>query len=265
MRDPAAARVYTELMKPEALRQLLQEVKDGRCDLEAALDRLRDLPFEDLSDLKLDHHRALRTGFPETVMGEGKTLEQIRRAVESLVASGTGALVTRLEETAGATLSGIFPQGTWHGPARIFEIPPRSRPEPAGLVAVVSAGTSDIPVAEEAAVTARAFDARVETAYDIGVAGIHRLLAHADLLRSARVVIVVAGMDGALASVVGGFVPGVVIAVPTSRGYGASFGGLAALLGMLNGCASGILVCNIDNGYGAGVAAARINGLAGKL
>jgi NCAIR mutase (PurE)-related protein len=248
-------------MDPKALRDLLEQVRAGRCDVEAALDRLRRLPFEDLAEIKLDHHRALRTGFPETVFGEGKTLSQIHRAVQGLAASGCGALVTRVPEPVRHELLEAFPAGTWHEAARIFELPQDSRPEPTGLVAVISAGTSDVPVAEEAAVTARAYSARVETAYDVGVAGIHRLLAHQDLLRSARVVVVVAGMDGALASVVAGMFPGVVIAVPTSIGYGASFGGLAALLSMLNGCAAGILVCNIDNGYGAGVAAARINRL----
>jgi pyridinium-3,5-biscarboxylic acid mononucleotide synthase len=193
------------------------------------------------------------------VLGRGKTTAQILRAVESLSAGENGALVTRVPEEAVAPLRARFPHGHWHEAAGIFEVERPQRPVPAGLVAVLTAGSSDVSVAEEAAVTARAFDARVETAYDVGVAGIHRLLAHRDLLQQARVVVVAAGMEGALASVVAGLVPGVVIAVPTSVGYGASFGGLAALLGMLNSCASGVLVCNIDNGYGAGVAAARIN------
>ncbi len=248
-------------MRTESLKRLLDEVRAGTVAPEEALDRLRGLPFEDLVDLKLDHHRSIRTGFPETVLGQGKTPEQIERAVERLAASGTGAFVTRLPEETGAALAARFPGGTWHAIARIFEVPPPERPEPVGLVSVISAGTSDMPVAEEAAITARAFGARVETSYDVGVSGLHRLLAQRPLLERARVVVVAAGMEGALASVVAGLVPGVVIAVPTSVGYGASFGGLAALLTMLNSCASGVLVCNIDNGYGAGVAAARINRL----
>jgi len=246
-------------MRKEDLQQLLEAVRDGRLDPEAALERLQHLPFEDLEDLKLDHHRALRTGVPETVWGQGKSLDQIRRALERLSSGGRGALVTRLPEAFAPALAAAFPGGVWHEAARVFQIPPHQPAAERGLVVVVTAGTSDIPVAEEAAVTARVFGARVESAYDLGVAGIHRLFAHRALLREARVVIVVAGMEGALASVVAGLVPGVIVAVPTSVGYGASFGGLAALLAMLNSCASGVLVTNIDNGYGAGVAAAKIN------
>jgi NCAIR mutase (PurE)-related protein len=252
-------------MRPEAIRRLLEEVRSGAVPVERAFERLRDLPFEDMDDLKLDHHRSLRTGIPETVLGQGKTLEQIRRAVRSLAGSGTGALVTRLPADSGRALLVEHPEGIWHEAARIFEIPPRERSPQVGQVAVVTAGTSDVPVAEEAAVTARAFGARVDTLFDVGVSGLHRLLAHRSTLLGARVVVVVAGMEGALASVVAGIVPGVVIAVPTSVGYGASFGGLAALLAMLNSCGSGVLVTNIDNGYGAGVAAARINALGGAV
>ncbi len=248
-------------MDEDRLRRLLEEVRAGALSVEGAAERLRGLPFEDLGDLKPDHHRALRTGFPETIFGQGKTPEQILRAVGALSAAGAPALVTRTPPEAEALLQTRFPAGRWHPAARLFEIP-AVEPAPAeGLVVVLSAGTADLPVAEEAAVTARAFGARVEAVQDAGVAGIHRLLAHRELLRSARVLVVVAGMEGALPSVVGGLVPGAVIAVPTSVGYGASFGGLAALLAMLNSCAAGVLVTNIDNGHGAGIAAARINRL----
>lgn len=246
----------------EALRALLEQVRRGELELDAAMERLEQLPLEDLGDLKLDHHRALRTGLPETVFGQGKTRDQIRRAVEGLAAQGSSVLVTRLEAAVGEELAATWPGSTFHAAARVFHLPGSDLQPPVGLVAVVSAGTSDLPVAEEAAVTARAFGAEVVATHDVGVAGIHRILAQRDLLKRARVVIVVAGMEGALASVVAGLVPTVVLAVPTSIGYGASFGGLAALLAMLNSCGSGVLVSNIDNGYGAGVAAARINRLA---
>jgi len=249
-------------MHSERLKRMLEEVRAGRLDVDEAMARLTRFPTDDLEDLQLDHHRPLRTGIPETIYGEGKTYDQIERAVRSLDGAGAGVLVTRLNREKGERLVGGFPQGTWHPVARIFEIDPDPKPVAIGRVAVVCAGTSDIPVAEEAAVTARALGASVESAHDLGVSGIHRILSHRDLLREARVVIVVAGMEGALASVVAGLVSAVVIAVPTSVGYGAAFGGLAALLGMLNSCGSGVLVVNIDNGYGAGVAAARINRLA---
>lgn len=248
-------------MQSDSIRRLLEEVQRGDLSVDAAFERLRHLPFEDLDDLKIDHHRALRTGFPETVFGGGKSLDQVVRALTRITADGGGALATRLSPEMGEALSAQFSQGRWHAAAGIFEVLPREPLPPIGHVAVVAAGTSDLSVAEEAAVTARAFGARVETAYDVGVAGLHRLLAHRTMLGAARVVVVVAGMEGALASVVAGLVSGVVVAVPTSVGYGASFHGLAALLAMLNSCGSGVLVCNIDNGFGAGVAAARINRL----
>lgn len=246
-------------MDPLALRALLDDVAQGRLAPADALERLRGYPFDDLGDLKLDPHRPLRTGFPETIFGAGKALDQILRAAGSLAGRGLPVLVTRLDPAHAEALRAQFPDGRWHPAGRIFELPPPAPPRETGHVVVVTAGTSDLPVAEEAAVTARAFGARVEMIQDAGVAGIHRLLAHRAALAAARVVVVVAGMEGALPSVVGGLVPGVVIAVPTSVGYGASFQGLAALLAMLNSCAAGVLVCNIDNGHGAGVAAARIN------
>ncbi|MFN8546694.1 MAG: nickel pincer cofactor biosynthesis protein LarB [Candidatus Eisenbacteria bacterium] len=249
-------------MNRESLRALLREFEAGRTPLEGVLDRLSRMPLEDLGDLKLDHHRALRTGIPETIFGQGKTDDQVLRAVEALAAAGSAALATRLSVELGTTLMERWPRGEWNATARVFHLPEAEVRAPAGLVAVVSAGTADLPVAEEAAVTASAFGARVERAYDVGVAGLHRIVGQRDLLERAHVVIVAAGMEGALPSVVAGLVSSVVIAVPTSIGYGASFGGLAALLAMLNSCGSGVLVCNIDNGYGAGVAAARINALA---
>ena len=251
-------------MDRDALREMLAQIAAGSITVEDALHRLERFPLDDLGDLKLDHHRALRTGIPETIFGQGKTKDQILRAVESLVAAGSPVLVTRLASDVGELLAERWREGEWHPSGRIFALARPDAPAPVGLVAVVSAGTSDQPVAEEAVLTARALGANVERAYDVGVAGLHRVVAQRDLLKRARVVIVVAGMEGALASVVAGLVPSIVIAVPTSIGYGASFGGLAALLAMLNSCGSGVLVANIDNGYGAGVAAARINRLAEK-
>ena len=248
-------------MDVQRLRSLLDDIAAGRVTPDAAIERLRALPYEDLDDLKLDHHRSLRTGFPETVYGAGKSPEQIGRAGGGLAGRGSAALVTRLDATTAQALRARHPEGVWHEAARIFELPAPAPVSPSGLVLVVAAGTSDLPVAEEAAVTARAFGARVETIHDAGVSGLHRLLSHRARLADARVIVVVAGMEGALPSVIGGLVSGVVIAVPTSVGYGASFGGVAALLGMLNSCAAGVLVCNIDNGHGAGIAAARISRL----
>ena len=248
-------------MNASKLRQLLEEVAGGGRSVEEAMNDLRSLPFEDLGDLKLDHHRALRTGIPETVYGEGKSLEQVVQATRRLGASHGSVLATRLSEDFGRALQEEFPRGIWYPRGRVFHVPAEPPPEPKGQVVVLSAGTSDIAVAEEAAVTARAYGAGVESVFDVGVSGLHRLLDQRDVLDGADVVIVVAGMEGALPSVVAGLVDSVVIAVPTSVGYGASFRGLAALLGMLNSCGSGVLVCNIDNGYGAGVAAARIGAL----
>lgn len=244
------------------MRELLREFEAGRTSIDGVIDRMAHMPLEDLGDLKLDHHRELRTGIPETIFGQGKTDDQVLRAVDALAAAGSAALATRLSSELGERLQARWSNGEWNGTARVFHLPGGEIKEPAGLVAVVSAGTADLPVAEEAAVTARAFGAQVERAYDVGVAGLHRIVGQRDLLERANVVIVAAGMEGALPSVVAGLVSSVVLAVPTSIGYGASFGGLAALLAMLNSCGSGVLVCNIDNGYGAGVAAARINSLA---
>ncbi|MFC1526962.1 nickel pincer cofactor biosynthesis protein LarB [Candidatus Latescibacterota bacterium] len=247
-------------MNAESLKQLLASVADGSVAPDQAMERLRSLPFEDLGFAHVDHHRSLRKGYPETIFCQGKTTEQTLAIAERIAASGSLMLATRIDEDTARALCERLP-GAVHDPvARTVVLRPEGDPgEETGMVAVVSAGTSDVPVAQEAVVTARSMGARVEAIYDVGVAGIHRLLAYADRLRKARVIVVVAGMEGALASVVGGLVDSPVIAVPTSVGYGASFNGLAALLTMLNSCASGVLVVNIDNGYGAGYAAALIN------
>lgn len=247
-------------MDIKVLEQLLAEVQAGRLSVPAAVERLRTLPFEDLGFARVDHHRQLRQGFPEVVFAAGKSLEQIRAILHALTSRSPHILVTRLSPDQAAVLGADFPQANYHPDAQVMtisreEIPDRGR----GVIAVIAAGTSDIPVAEEARLTARIMGHRVEALYDVGVAGLHRLFAHQDLLSQAAVFIVVAGMEGALPSVVGGLVDRPVIAVPTSVGYGASFGGLAALLAMLNSCATGIAVVNIDNGFGAGYLAALIN------
>lgn len=248
-------------MKEDRLRELLAAVAEGRVSQDEALERLRTLPFEDLEFAKVDHHRALRCGLPEVIYGEGKTVPQIARIARTIAARGHKALVTRLDTRRAEELKEVLPELEYRETARIAilggeaggEVPGR------GTVAVVAAGTADVPVAEEAAVTVEAAGQEVVRLYDVGVAGLHRLLAHQQVLRSAMVLIVVAGMEGALPSVVAGLVDRPVIAVPTSVGYGASFGGLAALLAMLNSCAAGVMVVNIDNGFGAGAAAVLIN------
>jgi NCAIR mutase (PurE)-related protein len=238
----------------EQLEALLAEVAAGRMAPRAALDRLRHLPFEDISFARIDHHRALRQGHPEVVFCEGKTPEQVVAICERLEAASGAFLGTRANEAVASRLRTRFPRMEWNQLASS----PLSQPGSSGTILVVSAGTSDLPVAEEAAVVAEVFGHAVERLVDVGVAGVHRLLAAGDQLQRARVIIVVAGMEGALPSVVGGLVKVPVIAVPTSVGYGASFGGLAALLGMLNSCAAGVTVVNIDNGFGAAAAASRI-------
>jgi pyridinium-3,5-biscarboxylic acid mononucleotide synthase len=246
-------------VRAEQLESLLAEVAAGRLAPAAAVDRLRHLPYEDLDFARIDHHRAIRQGHPEVVFCEGKTVEQVVAICERLHAATGSFLGTRCSPPQAEALRAGFPEAVWHPLARVVVLGART-PDPvsAGPVLVVSAGTSDLPVAEEAAVVAEAFGHRVARLADVGVAGLHRLLAEGERLREARVVIVVAGMEGALPSVVGGLVAVPVIAVPTSVGYGASFGGLAALLGMLNSCAAGVTVVNIDNGFGAAAAASRI-------
>ena len=239
-------------MNPEGLRALLDDVRDGRASPEQALERLKSLPFEDLGFAKVDHHRALRRGFPEAVFGAGKTPDQVRAIVAAIAGRGQNVLVTRASPE---VMAGLAPPGAraeYHEAARCVSVRVAPITPLGGRVAVACAGTSDVPVAEEAAVTAAFHGAEVDRIYDVGVAGLHRLLDRAPTLRAADVVIVAAGMEGALPSVVAGLVDAPVIAVPTSIGYGASFQGLAALLAMLNSCASGIAVVNIDNGFGAG-------------
>ncbi len=245
-------------MNADELRALLESVRDGTADVERVVERLRRLPFEELGFAHVDHHRGLRRGYGEAIFCSGKTVEQVVAIAERMVAYGhTNVLATRADTAQLDELARRFP-ARLHREARMAVLNPR--PVTAvGLVCVLSAGTSDLPVAEEAAVTAEASGSRVERVYDVGVAGIHRLLSYRDLLEQARVVVAVAGMEGAMASVVGGLVACPVIAVPTSIGYGASLGGLAALLGMLNSCSPGVSVVNIDNGFGAGYLANVIN------
>ncbi len=247
-------------MTPERIRTLLASVREGETDVDTAFEKLAQLPFEDLGFARVDHHRALRQGFPEVIFCAGKTVDQVLEITDRIVASGAALLATRANEDVQDALLEKFPQADVNVLARTVvvagEVP---EAKTTGTILVVAAGTSDLPVAEEAVVTAKVMGNDVETLYDVGVAGIHRLLASRDQIVSASVIIVVAGMEGALPSVVGGLVEVPLIAVPTSVGYGASFNGLAALLGMLNSCAAGVTVVNIDNGFGAGVAASKIN------
>lgn len=241
------------------VREVLEDVAGGRMSVDDAIDRLKLIPFEDLGFAKVDHHRSIRQGVPEVVYGAGKTVEQIVAIAESMLNQGSGSvLVTRITEDTASEIARSLPI-EYDPSSRIGVVGSIPGHEGVGKIVVVSAGTSDIPVAEEAAVTAEFLGSKVTRIYDAGVAGIHRLLAHSEDLLSARVVVAVAGMEGALPSVIGGLVECPVIAVPTSVGYGASFGGLSALLTMLNSCASGISVVNIDNGFGAGFLADRIN------
>jgi hypothetical protein len=244
---------------PELLQAILADVASGRLDPATALEKLRHFPVERLPFATLDHHRQLRQGHPEVVFCEGKTDEQVEEICARFAASAGSFIGTRVRDSQARLLAARFPRLEWNALGRVAWLPPDPRPQPAGrLVLVVSAGTSDLPVSEEAAAVATAFGHRVERLTDVGVAGLHRLLSQAERLHEAGVVICAAGMEGALPSVVGGLVRCPVIAVPTSVGYGASFGGLAALLAMLNSCAAGVTVVNIDNGFGAAVAASRI-------
>jgi len=244
----------------ERVLALLHQVAEGELGAADALHQLSRPDAESLPFATIDHHRALRQGFPEVIFAEGKTADQVIAIAERIAAHGDGFLATRVPESMRPALTARFPDVSLDRVARTAHLAPRT-PPPAGrgTVLIVTAGTSDLPVAEEAAVTAGALGNRVARLTDVGVAGLHRVLAKGDVLAKAAVVIVVAGMEGALPSVVGGLVSVPVIAVPTSVGYGASFGGIAALLGMLNSCASGVTVVNIDNGFGAAFAASRIN------
>ena len=245
-------------MRPDRLKRLLAGVKAGKIPVSQAMDQLRQLPFEDLGFAKVDHHRELRTGSPEVIYGPGKTPEQVAAIGQAVAKRGHALLATRLSPEAAAALIAVLPKATHHARARAVTLQGRPPLKPRGLVAVLCAGTSDIPVAEEARLTAELMGVRVQPHYDVGVAGLHRLLARMPGIRKADAVVVAAGMEGALPSVVGGLTGAPLIAVPTSVGYGASFGGLSALLTMMNSCAAGVAVVNIDNGFGAGYLAAKI-------
>ena len=246
-------------MNPIALKTLLESVRQGRTDVEQAMSKLRRLPFESVGFATVDHHRAIRCGFPEVIFCPGKTVGQVVVIFERLAASGGNVLATRASKEVFQAVAARFPQARYNDLGRTVTLRQGVKPKAVGHIAIVSAGTSDLPVAEEARETAQIMDQHVTTHYDVGVAGLHRLLAHGRQLQLAKVIVVTAGMEGALASVVGGLVAVPVIAVPTSVGYGASFGGLAALLSMLNSCASGVSVVNIDNGFAGGYIAAIIN------
>jgi len=249
-------------MDPAAIELLLKEVREGQTGVADALERLRHLPFEDLGFAKLDHHRALRTGMPEVIFAAGKTSAQVAAIFARMAKAGGNVLATRASREMFEAVVGVEPRAEFHEAARAITLTQNASVlSGKGTIAVVCAGTSDLPVAEEAAVTARLMGNEVELIADVGVAGIHRLLAQRTSLQSARVLIVCAGMEGALPTVVAGLVNAPVLAVPTSVGYGASFGGVAALLGMLNTCSPNVSVVNIDNGFGAACIASLINHL----
>ncbi len=247
-------------MNSKELTRLLQSLADGQISVADGVEQLKKLPFEDLGVAQIDHHRELRQGVPEIILGESKSLEQLKTIISAMQRKGSNILVTRLNDKKATALCAQFPDAEYDVDARTFcLVQQKVEITGHGKILVVCAGTSDIPVAREATVTAKMLGNQVEELIDVGVAGIHRLLARNEQLQKAAVIIVVAGMEGALPSVIGGLVAVPVIAVPTSVGYGAAFGGVAALLGMLNSCASGVTVVNIDNGFGAAFAANRIN------
>lgn len=246
-------------MDRSQIEALLNDVQANRTTVPHALERLKDLPFEDLGFAKLDHHRALRTGMPEVIFAAGKTTGQVSRIFAHMARAGGNVLATRASRECFEAVSHSEPRATWHEAARAITLEQSKAPAGKGNICVVCAGTSDLPIAEEAAITCRLMGNATELIADVGVAGIHRLLAQKESLQSARVLIVCAGMEGALPTVVAGLVNAPVLAVPTSVGYGASFGGVAALLGMLNTCSPNVSVVNIDNGFGAGCIASLIN------
>lgn len=246
-------------MKETTIRELLESVRAGGQSIDEAVAQLRRLPFEDLGFAKIDHHRSIRCGFPEVIFCRGKTAEQVATIFDRCAQSGVNVLATRADRDVHRAVSVKHPRAEFHDLPGLITLRQCEKQPGTGTIAIVSGGTSDMSVAEEARLTAEMMDQDTQAIYDVGVAGIHRLLAHSAVLQQASVAVVVAGMEGALPSVVGGLVDCPVIAVPTSVGYGASFGGVAALLAMLNSCASGVTVVNIDNGFGAGFAAALIN------
>jgi NCAIR mutase (PurE)-related protein len=246
-------------MDRQRLKEMLLGLRDGELDVDDVIEKLRHLPFEDLGYARVDHHRAIRQGFPEVIFGKGKTAEQVAGIAARLLERSSNLLITRTDNEAYDLVRVIEPDAVFHPLCGAISVVHDNTRRGRGLIAIVTAGTSDIPVAEEAALTAEVMGNETTRLYDVGVAGIHRVLSERALLQSAKVVVCVAGMEGALPSVVGGLVDVPVVAVPTSIGYGASFGGIAALLGMLNSCASNVTVVNIDNGFGAGFVASLIN------
>ncbi len=247
-------------MNEKDVKKVLQQVHKGKLSVAEALDSLRTLPFEDIGYATVDHHRSIRKGFPEVIWGENKTAAELTGIIKAMVKHTCPVLATRIDPKKAAHIKKHFAKVKYHPRSKALTITPsKIEPKGRGTILVISAGTSDIPVAEEAAVTAEIMGNQVEALYDVGVAGIHRLMNKQDAIRKANVIIVAAGMEGALPSVVGGLVSRPVIAVPTSVGYGAAFGGIAALLGMLNSCSAGVTVVNIDNGFGAGYMASLIN------
>jgi len=246
-------------MHDKHVRQILEDLEVGKVDVDEAYERLKHLPFTDLEFAKVDNHRSLRKGFPEVIFCQGKTSEQVKNIAATILENGSALLATRADAAAYQAVKSIEPEAIYNQHARIITVDRRPDKTGVGYVVIMSAGTADVPVAEEAAITAEMLGAHIERIFDVGVAGIHRLLAFHEKISAARAIVAVAGMEGALPSVVGGLAPCPVIAVPTSIGYGAHFGGLAPLLTMLNSCASGVAVVNIDNGFGAGYLAALIN------
>jgi pyridinium-3,5-biscarboxylic acid mononucleotide synthase len=253
-------------MNPDRLKALLTQVKNGKVTVDQAVKKMKHLPFEDIDFAQIDHHRSMRKGFPEVIFGQGKTADQIIEIMARMMKNKENILVTRLGSQKSSAVCKKFPESVYYPLSKVLTVIPNplKKQTGRGLVLVISAGTSDIPVAEEAFLTAQIMGNHTEYLYDVGISGLHRLMSNQEKILSASVLIVVAGMEGALPSVVGGLVDRPVIAVPTSIGYGASFNGLAALLGMLNSCASGVAVVNIDNGFGAGYLATLINRVGGK-
>lgn len=246
-------------MNKEAIKELLDSVSKGSVSVEDALEQLKNLPYKDLGHTKVDNHRELRRGYPEVVFCEGKTAEQVRNIMEYMASGNSNILGTRASRDKYEAVKGSLPKAKYNELARTITVELEKKKITRSYIAVLTAGTSDIPVAEEAAVTAEIFGNRVERFFDVGVAGIHRLYDNLEKIRKARVIIVIAGMEGALPSIVGGLLDKPIIAVPTSIGYGANFKGLSALLGMLTSCVAGVAVVNIDNGFGAGYMASMIN------
>ncbi|MGB5217716.1 MAG: nickel pincer cofactor biosynthesis protein LarB [Smithella sp.] len=252
-------------MNHHDLKIILESIRDGKLEVADGVSKLKNLSYKELDCAKIDTHRELRVGYPEVIFCPGKTIEQIKTIVKAMLGGTSNILATRANEEIFAAVKEICPDASYNALARTITVIRKKIPASENYIAVVTAGTADLPVAEEAAVTAEVFGNRVERIVDVGVAGIHRLFDKLDLIREARVVVVVAGMEGALPSVVGGLVDKPVIAVPTSVGYGTSFQGVAALLTMLNSCAGGVSVVNIDNGFGAGCAASKINQLKSRV